>query len=147
MISTRECWVPSLPNTPRLIQWHLLKRPCLNTHRGNAINSHSKRTLDGVLLCNFIQSRTGSCFEHNKVYRKPEMMSLYKREERHHALGCDTTSSWSRALTHTPRCNRTRHRVIWKRNVAGVMPLVRWRPSWIRCPYLDLNFVTAFTLK
>ena len=31
-------------------------------------------------------------------------------EERHRALGRDATLSWSRALTHPPRCNRTRHR-------------------------------------
>ena len=31
-------------------------------------------------------------------------------EERHRALGRDATFSWSRALTHPPRCNRTRHR-------------------------------------
>ena len=31
-------------------------------------------------------------------------------EERHHAPGRDATFSWSRALTHPPRCNRTRHR-------------------------------------
>ena len=33
-------------------------------------------------------------------------------EERHHALGRDATFPWSRALTHPPRCHRTRHRVI-----------------------------------
>ena len=31
-------------------------------------------------------------------------------EERHRALGRDATFSWSRALTHPQRCNRTRHR-------------------------------------
>ena len=31
-------------------------------------------------------------------------------EERHRALGRDATFSRSRALTHPPRCNRTRHR-------------------------------------
>ena len=31
-------------------------------------------------------------------------------EERHRALGRDATFSWSRALTHPLRCNRTRHR-------------------------------------
>ena len=31
-------------------------------------------------------------------------------EEQHRALGRDATFSWSRALTHPPRCNRTRHR-------------------------------------
>ena len=31
-------------------------------------------------------------------------------QHRHRALGRDATFSWSRALTHPPRCNRTRHR-------------------------------------
>ena len=31
-------------------------------------------------------------------------------EERHRALVRDATFSWSRALTHPPRCYRTRHR-------------------------------------
>ena len=35
---------------------------------------------------------------------------VYGEEERHRALGRDATFSWSRALTHPPRCNRTRHR-------------------------------------
>ena len=35
---------------------------------------------------------------------------VYREEERHRALGRDATFSWSRALTHPPRCNRTRHR-------------------------------------
>ena len=35
---------------------------------------------------------------------------VYREEERHRALGRDAIFSWSRALTHPPRCNRTRHR-------------------------------------
>ena len=35
---------------------------------------------------------------------------VYREEERHRALGRDATFSWSRALTHPPRCNLTRHR-------------------------------------
>ena len=34
------------------------------------------------------------------------------REEGHRALGREATFSWSRALTHPPRCNRTRHREV-----------------------------------
>ena len=45
-------------------------------------------------------------------------------EERHRALGRDATFSWSRALTHPPRCNRTRHR---GRHLDFVGP-----PSWCR---------------
>ena len=51
-------------------------------------------------------------------------------EERHRALGRDATFSWSRALTHPPRCNRTRHRgpPSWYR---GAAILVSWGPpSW-----------------
>ena len=35
---------------------------------------------------------------------------VYREEERHRALGRDSIFSWSRALTHPPRCNRMRHR-------------------------------------
>ena len=64
-------------------------------------------------------------------------------EERHRALGRDATFSWSRALTHPPRCNRTRHRgpPSWCRGgrhlgpeVVGAAILDRksWGPpSWI----------------
>ena len=51
-------------------------------------------------------------------------------EERHRALGRDATFSWSRALTHPPRCNRTRHR---SRHLdfVGAAILVSWGPpSW-----------------
>ena len=50
-------------------------------------------------------------------------------EERHRALGRDATFSWSRALTHPPRCNRTRHR--GRHLVSGAAILVSWGPpSW-----------------
>ena len=65
-----------------------------------------------------------------------------RRREGGDALGRDTTFPWSRALTH-----RTRHRVIRGQEVPGVRPYVGWRPSWIRCPYLDLDFVTLLVLK
>ena len=52
-------------------------------------------------------------------------------EERHRALGRDATFSWSRALTHPPRCNRTRHRGRHL-GVVGAAILVSWGPpSWI----------------
>ena len=52
-------------------------------------------------------------------------------EERHRALGRDATFSWSRALTHPPRCNRTRHRGRHL-DFVGVAILVSWGPpSWI----------------
>ena len=45
-------------------------------------------------------------------------------EERHRALGRDATFSWSRALTHPPRCNR---------RVTGAAILISWwPPSWCR---------------
>ena len=56
-------------------------------------------------------------------------------EERHRALGRDATFSWSRALTHPPRCNRTRHR---GRHLgsevvgAAILDRKSWGPpSWI----------------
>ena len=51
-------------------------------------------------------------------------------EERHSALGRDATFSWSRALTHPPRCNRTRHRGRHL-DFVGAAILVSWGPpSW-----------------
>ena len=51
-------------------------------------------------------------------------------EERHRALGRDATFSWSRALTHPPRCNRTRHRGRHL-DFVGAAILVSWGPpSW-----------------
>ena len=53
-------------------------------------------------------------------------------EERHRALGRDATFSWSRALTHPPRCNRTRHRGRHLvSDFVGAAILVSWGPpSW-----------------
>ena len=52
-------------------------------------------------------------------------------EELHRALGRDATFSWSRALTHPPRCNRTRHRGRHL-DFVGAAILVSWGPpSWI----------------
>ena len=53
-------------------------------------------------------------------------------EERHRALGRDATFSWSRALTHPPRCNRTRHRGRHLDFVgAAILDLTSWGPpSW-----------------
>ena len=73
-------------------------------------------------------------------------------EERHRALGRDATSSWSRALTHPPRCNRTRHR---DRHLVsdfvGAAILVSWRPpSWTGSHggrHLGSDVVTSLTLK
>ena len=48
-------------------------------------------------------------------------------EERHRALGRDATFSWSRALTHPPRCNRTRHR---GRHLDFVGAAILDRTSW-----------------
>ena len=54
-------------------------------------------------------------------------------EERHRALGHDATFSWSRALTHPPRCNRTRHR--GRHLVSDFVGPLSWcrggPPSWI----------------
>ena len=51
-------------------------------------------------------------------------------EERHRALGRDATFSWSRALTHPPRCNRTRHRGRHL-DFVGAAILTSWGPpSW-----------------
>ena len=53
-------------------------------------------------------------------------------EERHRALGRDATFSWSRALTHPPRYNRTRHRgpPSWCRGGRHLGPEVVGPPSW-----------------
>ena len=78
---------------------------------------------------------------------------VYREEERHHALGRDATFSWSRALTHPPRCNRTRHRGrhlvsdLLGRHLGShaVGP-----PSWIGSRggrHLGSDFVTSLTLK
>ena len=60
---------------------------------------------------------------------------VYREEERHRSLGRDATFSWSRALTHPPRCNRTRHRgrhLVSDFVGAAILDLTpRGPPSWI----------------
>ena len=50
---------------------------------------------------------------------------LSREEEGHRALGRDATFSWSKALTHPPRCDRTRHRKVW-----DLMAAIFDRKSW-----------------
>ena len=54
-------------------------------------------------------ARRGDTYEKGIIPETPRI-HVYREEERHHALGRDATFSWSRALTHPPRCNRTHHR-------------------------------------
>ena len=74
--------------------------------------------------------------------------SLYI-EERHRALGRDATFSWSRALTHPPRCNRTRHRGRHLDFVgAAILDRKSWGPpSWCRGGRHLGPEVTSKTLK
>ena len=71
-------------------------------------------------------------------------------EERHRALGRDATFSWSRALTHPPRCNRTRHRGRHL-DFVGAAILVSWGPpSWTGSRggrHLGSDVVTSLTLN
>ena len=73
-------------------------------------------------------------------------------EERHRALGRDATFSWSRALTHPPRCNGTRHRDHHLvSDFVGASILVSWGPpSWTGSDggrHLGSDVVTSLTLK
>ena len=65
------------------------------------------------------------------IHERP-LTLVYREEERHRALGRDATFSWSRALTHPPRCNRTRHRGRHLvSDFVGAAILVSWGPpSW-----------------
>ena len=90
------------PNPPKRRERTVLKK---RVHPGNGINR-------ALRLASPL--KTGS---HSELRKKnhPEMnerpLTLeYREEERHRALGRDATFSWSRALTHPPRCNRMRHR-------------------------------------
>ena len=66
------------------------------------------------------------------IHERP-LTLVYREEERHRALGRDATFTWSRVLTHPPRCNRTRHRGRHLGSeVVGAAILVSWGPpSWI----------------
>ena len=75
-------------------------------------------------------------------------------EERHRALGRDATFSWSRALTHPPRCNRTRHRgrhLVSDFVGAAILDRKSWGPpSWTGSRggrHLGSDVVTSLTLK
>ena len=82
-------------------------------------------------------------------------------EERHRALGRDATFSWSRALTHPPRCNRTRHRdrhlvsdfvgpPSWCRGGRHLGSDVMGPPSWTGSRggrHLGSDVVTSLALK
>ena len=73
-------------------------------------------------------------------------------EERHRALGRDATFTWSRALTHPPRCNRTRHRGRHLvSDFVGAAILVSWGPpSWTGSRggrHLGSDVVTSLTLN
>ena len=101
------------PNPPKRRERTVLKK---RVHPGNGINRALRRATP---------LKTGSRSELRKK-KHPEILNIdssrsvfvrYMRgpsplyiEERHRALGRDATFSWSRALTHPPRCNRTRHR-------------------------------------
>ena len=68
-------------------------------------------------------------------------------EERHRALGRDATFSWSRALTHPPRCNRTRHRGRHL-DFVGAAILVSWGPpSWTGSRDVIDSIVAPILLK
>ena len=75
-------------------------------------------------------------------------------EERHRALGRDATFSWSRALTHPPRCNRTRHRgrhLVSDFVGAAILDRKSWGPpSWTGSRggrHFGSDVVTSLTLK
>ena len=100
------------PNPPKRRERTVLKK---RVHPGNGINRALRRATP---------LKTGSRSELRKkknpqyrllqirvrsIHERP-LTLVYREEERHRALGRDATFSWSRALTHPPRCNRTRHR-------------------------------------
>ena len=125
------------PNPPKRRERTVLKK---RAHRGNGINRALRRATP---------LKTGSRSELRKKTH-PEILNIdssrsvfvrYMRgpsplyiEERHRALGRDATFSWSRALTHPPRCNRTRHRGRHLvSDFVGAAILVSWGPSsWCR---------------
>ena len=97
------------PNPPKRRERTVLKK---RVHPGNGINRALRRATP---------LKTGSRSElRKKILNIDSSRSVFVRymrgpsplyiEERHRTLGRDATFSWSRALTHPPRCNRTRHR-------------------------------------
>ena len=121
------------PNPPKRRERTVLKK---RVHPGNGINRAQRRATP---------LKTGSRSELRKK-KHPEILNIdssrsvfirYMRgpsplyiQERHRALGRDATFSWSRALTHPPRCNRTRHRGRHL-DFVGAAILVSWGPpSW-----------------
>ena len=135
-----------ITNPPKRRERTVLKK---RAHRGNGINRALRRATP---------LKTGS---RSELLKKPQYRLLQIRvrsrgpsplyiEERHRALGRDATFSWSRALTHPPRCNRTRHRGRHL-DFVGAAILVSWGPpSWIGSRggrHLGSDFVTSLTLK
>ena len=98
------------PNPPKRRERTVLKK---RVHPVNGINRALRRAtpLKTESLLNCAKKPPG-----NPQYRLLQIRvrsrgpSPLYIEERHRALGRDATFSWSRALTHPPRCNRTRHR-------------------------------------
>ena len=87
-------------NPPKRRERTVLKK---RVHPGNGINRALRRATP---------LKTGSRSELRKkkhatfpeINERP-LTLVYREEERHRALGRDATFSWSRALTHPPRCN------------------------------------------
>ena len=128
-----------------------VKGPCWKkrVHPGNGINR---------LLRPATSLKTGSRSElrkkkHPEINERP-LTLVYWEEERHRALGRDATFSWSRALTHPLRCNRTRHRgrhLVSDFVGAAILDLTLWGPpSWIGSRgghHLGSDVVTSLALK
>ena len=114
-----------------------VKGPCWKkrVHPGNGINRALRRATPlktgsrSELRKKKILNIDSSRFVFVRYMRGPSPLYI---EERHRALGRDATFSWSRALTHPPRCNRTRHRGRHLvSDFVGAAILVSWGPpSW-----------------
>ena len=74
-------------------------RKDINVKRNDYVKGYCLYTLEIDPYYSFNIKRQGHC-----------RLEMKFAKERHRALGRDATFSWSRALTHPPRCNRTRHR-------------------------------------
>ena len=142
------------PNPPKRRERTVLKK---RVHPGNGINRALRRATP---------LKTGSRSELRKkkipqyrllqisvhsIHERP-LTLVYREEERHRALGRDATFSWSRALTHPPRCNRTRHRGRHLvSDFVGAAILVSWGPpSWTGSRggrHLGPEVVTSLALK